>query len=135
MFVLLHHCLNLRSMYDLCITCLCICQPSDNTNIPDVSAAAFPPQVEVVVSSMGTTLASVGGFCVGHHEVCDHQRLCGQGYCFSASLPPYLATAAHQALNVLQTSRGQQLAAQVIYSFAVLAINLSGLNLNILSKP
>eukprot|EP00882_Tetradesmus_deserticola_P025136 GHRQ01027593.1.p1 GENE.GHRQ01027593.1~~GHRQ01027593.1.p1 ORF type:complete len:127 (-),score=36.00 GHRQ01027593.1:216-596(-) len=62
---------------------------------------------------MGTSLASVGGFCVGHHEVCDHQRLCGQGYCFSASLPPYLATAAHEALAILGSSRGQQLAAQV----------------------
>jgi len=46
-------------------------------------------------------------------QVCDHQRLCGQGYCFSASLPPYLATAAHEALNVLSTSRGKQLATQV----------------------
>lgn len=46
-------------------------------------------------------------------QVCDHQRLCGQGYCFSASLPPYLATAAHEALNILGTSRGKQLAAQV----------------------
>jgi 7-keto-8-aminopelargonate synthetase-like enzyme len=62
---------------------------------------------------MGTSLASVGGFCVGHHEVCDHQRLCGQGYCFSASLPPYLATAAQEALSILGSSRGQQLAAQV----------------------
>jgi 7-keto-8-aminopelargonate synthetase-like enzyme len=66
-----------------------------------------------VVASMGTSLASVGGFCVGHHEVCDHQRLCGQGYCFSASLPPYLATAAQEALSILGSSRGQQLAAQV----------------------
>jgi 7-keto-8-aminopelargonate synthetase-like enzyme len=62
---------------------------------------------------MGCALASVGGFCVGHHEVCDHQRLCGQGYCFSASLPPYLATAAHEALAVLGSSRGQALAAEV----------------------
>lgn len=133
------------------------------------AAGLQPGQVEVVVASMGTTLASVGGFCVGHHEVrtgarclpgsrgllgmqqlgscvarapcmtlrcclaspdssglhllawlcvpclqvCDHQRLCGQGYCFSASLPPYLATAAHEALNILGTGRGKQLAAQV----------------------
>lgn len=79
-------------------------------------------QVEVLVASMGTSLSSVGGFCVGHHEVCDHQRLCGQGYCFSASLPPYLATAAHEALSVLGSSRGQQLAQQVgmLLSLAVL---------------
>lgn len=33
------------------------------------AAGLQPGQVEVVVASMGTTLASVGGFCVGHHEV------------------------------------------------------------------
>eukprot|EP00878_Enallax_costatus_P028768 GHUV01031109.1.p1 GENE.GHUV01031109.1~~GHUV01031109.1.p1 ORF type:complete len:390 (+),score=78.17 GHUV01031109.1:33-1202(+) len=89
------------------------------------AAGLQPGQVEVVVSSMGTSLASVGGFCVGHHEVCDHQRLCGQGYCFSASLPPYLAIAAHEALNILGTSRGQQLAAQVRSMAAALRKQLS----------
>lgn len=32
----------------------------------------------------------------------DHQRLSGLGYCFSASQPPYLATAAIDALDRLQ---------------------------------
>lgn len=90
------------------------------------AAGLQPGQVEVVVASMGTTLASVGGFCVGHHEVCDHQRLCGQGYCFSASLPPYLATAAHEALNILGTGRGKQLAAQVRQTAAALRQQLKG---------
>lgn len=76
------------------------------------------------MASMGTSLASVGGFCVGHHEVCDHQRLCGQGYCFSASLPPYLATAATEALAILEGSRGQQLAAQVRGARGVLQLVL-----------
>ena len=31
----------------------------------------------------------------------DHQRLSGLGYCFSASLPPYLAVAANAALQML----------------------------------
>ena len=44
----------------------------------------------------------MGGFCCGNHEMVDHQRLSGLGYCFSASLPPYLATAAIGALNVLE---------------------------------
>eukprot|EP00882_Tetradesmus_deserticola_P008287 GHRQ01008737.1.p1 GENE.GHRQ01008737.1~~GHRQ01008737.1.p1 ORF type:complete len:565 (+),score=217.81 GHRQ01008737.1:326-2020(+) len=90
------------------------------------AAGLQPGQVEVVVASMGTSLASVGGFCVGHHEVCDHQRLCGQGYCFSASLPPYLATAAHEALSILGSSRGQQLAAQVRHTAAALRQQLEG---------
>jgi serine palmitoyltransferase len=62
---------------------------------------------------MSGALGSVGGFCVGHSEVCDHQRLCGQGYCFSASLPPYLATAAIEALKILGTRDGADLARQV----------------------
>lgn len=37
-------------------------------------------------------MASIGGFCSGEREVVDHQRLSGLGYCFSAALPPYLAT-------------------------------------------
>ena len=32
----------------------------------------------------------------------DHQRLSGLGYCFSASLPPYLAVAASGALQRMQ---------------------------------
>ena len=91
-----------------CLPCLVSHQHS-----PNAPAHLHASQVEVLVASMGTALASVGGFCVGHHEVCDHQRLCGQGYCFSASLPPYLATAAHEALDIVSSSRGQAVAAQV----------------------
>ena len=43
-------------------------------------------------AAAGNALASIGGFCCGDREVVDHQRLSGLGYCFSASLPPYLAT-------------------------------------------
>ena len=50
----------------------------------------------------GNALASVGGFCAGEREIVDHQRLSGLGYCFSASLPPLLATAALGALRTLQ---------------------------------
>lgn len=42
----------------------------------------------------GNSLAAIGGFCSGEREVVDHQRLSGLGYCFSAALPPYLATGA-----------------------------------------
>jgi serine palmitoyltransferase len=53
---------------------------------------------------MGMSLASIGGFCAGKTFVIDHQRLCGLGYCFSASTPPYLATAAIKALKVIDES-------------------------------
>lgn len=34
------------------------------------------------------------------------QRLSGQGYCFSASLPPMLAAAAIEALNIMEEDPG-----------------------------
>lgn len=57
----------------------------------------------------GNALASVGGFCVGDREIIDHQRLSGLGYCFSAALPPYLATAAIGSLAVLSSDKGKGL--------------------------
>lgn len=58
---------------------------------------------------MTGALASVGGFCAGRCYVIDHQRLSGQGYCYSASLPPLLATAARVALDVLESPEGGEL--------------------------
>ena len=60
-----------------------------------------PGTVDVVVASLGGALASVGGFCAASREIVDHQRLSGLGYCFSASLPPFLAVAARTALDRL----------------------------------
>lgn len=58
--------------------------------------------VDVLLGSLATSLASVGGFCIGSREVVDHQRLSGAGYCFSASAPPFLCAAASSALQQLQ---------------------------------
>ncbi len=49
------------------------------------------------------SLGSVGGFCVGSSFVIQHQVLSGQGYCFSASLPPLLAVSAIEALNIIES--------------------------------
>ena len=59
-------------------------------------------QVDMICASMSTALGSIGGFCVGEQEVVEHQRLSGLGYCFSASLPPYLANAADTVLTMLE---------------------------------
>ena len=59
-------------------------------------------RVSVVCPRVGNSLASIGGFCAGDREIVDHQRLSGLGYCFSASLPPYLAVAASGALQQMQ---------------------------------
>lgn len=55
--------------------------------------------MHILIGSLATTLGSVGGFCIGSREVVDHQRLSGAGYCFSASLPPFLCVAATTALQ------------------------------------
>ncbi|KAG5458777.1 MAG: pyridoxal phosphate-dependent transferase, partial [Olpidium bornovanus] len=55
--------------------------------------------VEFVVGSLAHALCSSGGFCAGTHQICDHQRLSGLSYCFSASLPALLAVAASEGLN------------------------------------
>lgn len=52
----------------------------------------------------------VGGFCVGSCAMVDHQRLSGSGYCFSASLPPFLAVTASKTLELFEASAGDTLA-------------------------
>lgn len=54
--------------------------------------------------SLEMAIASVGGFCAGKSYVIDHQRLSGLGYCFSASVPPMLASAAMESLSVMQNN-------------------------------
>ena len=58
--------------------------------------------VEIILLSMDTTLASVGGVCIGSREIVDHQRLSGAGYCFSASAPPFLSAVAIKALKLME---------------------------------
>ena len=60
-------------------------------------------EVDIMTISMDTSLAAVGGLCVGSREVVDHQRLSGAGYCFSASSPPFLSAVAQAALTELQS--------------------------------
>jgi len=59
-------------------------------------------QVDLIAVSLEASLATIGGFSAGSSFVIDHQRLSGQGYCFSASLPPLLATAADRALDIMK---------------------------------
>lgn len=70
---------------------------TEHFNIP-------PMEVDVVTFTLDTVLSSVGGICVGTHEIVDHQRLSGAGYCFSASSAPYLCAAAIQALKVMRSN-------------------------------
>lgn len=58
--------------------------------------------VEIATADLGNALATIGGVCVGEPQVVSHQRLSGAGYCFSASQPPFLATAATQAVAAIE---------------------------------
>lgn len=60
-------------------------------------------KVDLITASLEYALASIGGFCAGRSYVVDHQRLSGQGYVFSASLPPILACAAIEAVNIMES--------------------------------
>ncbi|XP_014247189.1 serine palmitoyltransferase 1 [Cimex lectularius] len=59
-------------------------------------------EIDLIIGSLENSLGSVGGFCVGTSFIVEHQRLSGLGYCFSASLPPLLTTAAIEALQILK---------------------------------
>ncbi|KHG11838.1 Serine palmitoyltransferase 1 [Gossypium arboreum] len=59
-------------------------------------------KIDIVTAAMGHALATGGGFCTGSARVIDHQRLSSSGYVFSASLPPYLASAAITAIDILE---------------------------------
>lgn len=59
-------------------------------------------KIDIITAAMGHALATEGGFCTGSTRVIDHQRLSSSGYVFSASLPPYLASAAITAIDILE---------------------------------
>ena len=61
-----------------------------------------PVDIDLIVAELERSLGSIGGFCAGTTFVIDHQRLSGAGYCFSASLPPYLARVAETAIEVMK---------------------------------
>lgn len=58
--------------------------------------------VDIYVGSMSTSLGTVGGFCAGEAGMIDHQRLAATGYVFSASLPPYMTTAASKSIEIIE---------------------------------
>lgn len=71
-----------------------------------------PEQVDIMLASLGHSFGSVGGICAGNRRVCDHQRLSGAGYVFSASLPPYLASAAIKSLDIIE-EEGKEMIAEL----------------------
>ncbi|KAG0305636.1 serine palmitoyltransferase component, partial [Dissophora globulifera] len=68
-----------------------------------------PKDVDMIIGSMANTLASAGGFCAGSKEVVDHQRLSGQAFVFSASIPAMLTVCASEAIKILEDGQGEEL--------------------------
>lgn len=55
-------------------------------------------EIAITIGSMALSMASSGGFCVGVEPMVHHQRIQSTAYVFSASLPPYAAKVASQAI-------------------------------------
>ncbi|GAB2217705.1 hypothetical protein Droror1_Dr00000909 [Drosera rotundifolia] len=91
-------------------------------------------KIDIVTAAMGHALATEGGFCTGNARTIDHQRLSSSGYVFSASLPPYLASAAISAIDVLDEN--PVLVTKLKENIALLWAGLSDvLGLEITSNP
>ena len=63
--------------------------------------------VDIVIGSLEHAFGAVGGFCAGRTDVIEHQRLYGDGYCFSASAPACLTVAATRAIDFLESESGK----------------------------
>ncbi|XP_076661653.1 serine palmitoyltransferase subunit I [Halictus rubicundus] len=61
-------------------------------------------EIDMIMGSLEGAIGSIGGFCVGTSFVIEHQRLSGLGYCFSASLPPLLTSAAITSLDIMKNN-------------------------------
>ena len=61
-------------------------------------------EIDMIMGSLDWAVGSIGGFCVGTSFVIEHQRLSGVGYCFSASLPPLLTSAAITSLDIMENN-------------------------------
>ncbi|KAK8947071.1 Long chain base biosynthesis protein 1b [Platanthera zijinensis] len=91
-------------------------------------------KIDIITAAMGNALATDGGFCTGSVRVVDHQRLSSAGYVFSASLPPYLATAAISAVDYLEEN--PSVLATLRNNIALLRIGLSDVaELEVSSSP
>ncbi|CAI9114798.1 OLC1v1015601C1 [Oldenlandia corymbosa var. corymbosa] len=91
-------------------------------------------KIDIITAAMGHALATEGGFCTGSARVIDHQRLSSSGYVFSASLPPYLASAAITAIDVVEEN--PDLITKLKENIALLWKGLSGVQgLQIVSDP
>ena len=58
-----------------------------------------PTTVDYLIGSLDTFIGAAGGFCAGTFRSCEDQTLASRAYCFSASAPSFLCTAARVVLR------------------------------------
>ncbi|KAJ8142095.1 hypothetical protein OY671_004744 [Metschnikowia pulcherrima] len=58
-------------------------------------------EIAITIGSLATSFASSGGFCAGVRPMVHHQRINSTAYVFSASLPPYSAKVASEAIKMI----------------------------------
>ncbi|KAF7682561.1 Serine palmitoyltransferase 1 [Astathelohania contejeani] len=56
-------------------------------------ASTSPSDIDIIIGSLAHVFSANGGFSAGAYTVVDYQRLSSKSYCFSASLPGFLAKA------------------------------------------
>ncbi|ODQ59819.1 hypothetical protein WICANDRAFT_91750 [Wickerhamomyces anomalus NRRL Y-366-8] len=61
-------------------------------------------EVDITIGSMANAFCSSGGFCIGDRVMSYHQRIGSMAYCFSASLPAYVARATSVGIQLIKDS-------------------------------
>lgn len=94
--------------------------------------------VDMIIGSLGHAFGATGGFCAGSTTVIDHQRLGGQAYCFSASLPALLTVFALSAIKSMPGMESSSALANVAdgiqHSLEMLPKNISLFKKSLLSR-
>ena len=81
-----------------------------------------PQRIDIIAATMSNALGAAGGFVCGSFEVVEHQRLSGQAYVFSASMPAMLAVSSIAALEIME-KEGPKLSSALKENISVFRTN------------
>lgn len=74
-------------------------------------------EIAITMGSLATSFVSSGGFCAGVRPMVHHQRISSYAYVFSASLPPYSAKVASEAISIISERTDADGASVVMKAF------------------
>ncbi|GKT34750.1 hypothetical protein ADUPG1_008045 [Aduncisulcus paluster] len=101
-------------------------EPRRRGEVEKEKVSPLPPSgytsrdVSFTTLALSSSFGSVGGICVGSHEVIEHQRLNGLGYVFSASAPPFLAEVPAQVAEDLSAGKCEAQLKRLQHNISVL---------------